>query len=236
MKKSMGLALLAALLLCIFSGCSDSGFVNTLLGRSGPVVEMPKPTDDETGGEKPEMTPLSIDSENVQNVLSGLLRPDAFTWQGEATYTAGEEKTSFRSSVFLSGGRARVRTYNGATLVHDSLLTGEELITMNAAGGVISRTTARQGFSYDALAGIADVGAVLPTEPENIKEAALTTYNDQAAVYLLVQNGKVTEEYYLGAVSGVPLFVKCTIDGAEVYAFSTLSFEQAEPPQELLTR
>ena len=206
----------------VLSGCSMISF----WGPDGNVlVEMPRPIAIDVVEEKTPTQVLAPNTHNIEQIVSGLVLPENFVWQGIATYYYGTQEREYRSIVTVSGNRFHVQVFEEDKLESYVINDGENIYILYPTGSVAQKIAARNDrFTYQTIAMLASIGSVLPTDEQNRKEVRLDQYREKNCVYVEIQNNKILEKYYLDAQWGYPLYMESSGDEAIYYSFWTQSF------------
>lgn len=229
MKQGVKTAALLLVLL-LFTGCAGW---NILGPQGGTVVEMPRPQESDVVAEQPGTEEISVDKDNVEKIVEGLVLPDHFIWTGVATYFSEKTKKEFSSSISVDKNHFYVEVKENNRLATSVLNDGTYTYTLQPSGKVVQKIATSERFTYQMIAMAASIGTVLPTDRENRKNAVFSQYNGKNCLYVEVQNNKILEKYYLDVEWGYPLRVECFLGADMVYSFETSGFSEEQPSEEL---
>jgi hypothetical protein len=226
-KKHWQQITVLVLVFFFFVGCTWSGFGP----QNGTVVEMPRPSENDRVEELSPVQSLTVDEENVEKIIEGLVMPEYFTWVGKATYLFEDKKREFTSSAYVDDDRFFVEVREYGRPITSALSTDGFTYILKPLGGVAQKIAQSQRFTYQTITMAASIGTVLPTDRANRREAALSLYNERNCIYVEIQNNKILEKYYLDVEWGYPLRVECYLDEDMLYSFDTISFMEIKPEE-----
>lgn len=133
---------------------------------------------------------VTINNDNVLDVISSLNRPLEYSCKLQKTIYAFDSNLTEFSDVFVSPSKVLVVENNKRTLIDNE--------TVFITSKNITKTYSLQNFSFDEIIGIQTYEDI-----SNIKSSSLELIDDVKYIKIISQNEQKTIEYYIDLTNGL---------------------------------
>lgn len=173
---------------------------------------------------------IDIDTENVQQVIATLQRPQQYHYQAETTYMWSEGSTTLRTEGWIKPGMSKVVQYSAEGLPEKYTLTDDDTVYIWGQGEDTYFQGNNGAFTADDAGHIPTYETILLRDPEDIIDGGFVLYEQTACVYAKTRNfdSGYTEMWYIAVDSGLLIAQENTDAGEPVSAVRMTALDTEE--------
>lgn len=176
---------------------------------------------------------LTVNRDNVTDVIAQLRRPESYQCQVESTYYYGENASVLKSTLEVQGNKLRITQYDAEQQPALEALLTETRVYLWDTGERWSDFP-RMPNDRDLYARFPTYEDLLSMPDERILEGDAREWGGELCIYVLTRNEETEEEqsWYILAETGLLLYTETRKDNALCYVGAMRQFSMQQPEEE----
>ncbi len=225
------LIIIASLIFWVFAPAMSGTLIDT-------VPEHPPETNIPENSQLSDLSEISIDVSNVQNVIASMKRPSEYYQETQSTLSYDSKSTQFLRKRWVKGSTSRIDTYNSSSQKSPSkhyVYTENNVYIWRPDSKSVFKT-AKSHFNADSEQMIMTYEDIIDAPQENIAVAKLISYEDSSCIYTEIRNpdSGYTEKYWVSASTGLLLHGQTADEnGNVIYEVASIHTDISSQSQEL---